>query len=307
MVEVLVEKFDRFDPSQSLCDMTLTPYLLLTLAIFAIYLEPRRLPRIPTVPLWIMCFLLSTVTGTVFGVIDPTVSLLALLPMLAANGFSGQHPVTQTRILKALVVIICLMLALHLVPGFHNLRLLDQVKLRPDAASFTLYANYDKGAAGLILLAWGSRRADSLAAILNNWRTQLTYLIATPIMALGLAWAMGVIHPDPAWPSITPVFLAVNLLFTCVAEEAFFRGWIQGGLARLWQRKSWGEWVAIVIGAMLFGAAHLGGGLAYALVATLAGVMYGRCYVRGSIEHAVLCHFAVNTAHFLLFTYPKVG
>lgn len=41
--------------------------------------------------------------------------------------------------------------------------------------------------------------------------------------------------------------------------------------------------------------------------ATLAGIGYGLAYWRsGRIEAAILTHFAVNAAHFVLFTYPAL-
>ncbi|MBB5608953.1 MULTISPECIES: type II CAAX prenyl endopeptidase Rce1 family protein [unclassified Janthinobacterium] len=51
---------------------------------------------------------------------------------------------------------------------------------------------------------------------------------AVPVMA---ALAIGFVKPDVKLPDITLQFLLVNLLLTCVAEEAFFRGLLQGRIA----------------------------------------------------------------------------
>lgn len=196
-------------------------FLLLAAAILAAFFEPARLANLPRMPVWQLFFIPATLAATLSGVVDATVSVLILLPMLANHGFSRQQSALKSRMLKGLALIICLMLALHQIPGFHNLLLLDQVKLRPDAAPFTLYANFDKGVAGLMLLVWGTRRSKSIANLISGLRNNSLPLAAAPIATLGLAWSMGLIRLDPAMPAITPIFLGVNLLFTCVAEEAF--------------------------------------------------------------------------------------
>ena len=54
--------------------------------------------------------------------------------------------------------------------------------------------------------------------------------------------------------------------------------------------------------------AHIGGGIAYAALATLAGIGYGAAYhVTQRVEASLLVHFALNLAHLLLFTYPFVA
>ncbi len=54
-----------------------------------------------------------------------------------------------------------LVLAMHKVPGFHNILLLDKVRFSDDAIPFTLYANFDKGMAGYLLLSLFCSRASS--------------------------------------------------------------------------------------------------------------------------------------------------
>jgi len=59
---------------------------------------------------------------------------------------------------------------------------------------------------------------------------------------------------------------------------------------------------AIVITAVLFGAAHFTRGWEFALIATLSGVLYGFIYRRtGFLSLSVLTHFLVNLAWFTLF------
>lgn len=140
-------------------------------------------------------------------------------------------------------------------------------------------------------------------------------LLATgPILLLTVGVVLGVgclthtVHWDPKWPAQAPAFLAVNLLFTCVAEEGFFRGLLQERLTQACGTSSLAHWLPALVSAMLFGAVHLGGGWPFALLATLAGFGYTAAYARTRhIEAAILTHFAVNAAHFLLFTYPALA
>jgi len=46
--------------------------------------------------------------------------------------------------------------------------------------------------------------------------------------------APGKVREAPKLPAEAPLWLAVNLLFTRTAEEALFRGFVQGGLRRAW-------------------------------------------------------------------------
>ncbi len=96
-----------------------------------------------------------------------------------------------------------------------------------------------------------------------------------------------------------------NLFFTCMAEEAFFRLLIQTPLQQ--RLGSQPMMVAVTIGltTLLFGLVHLAAGWPMVFAATLAGIGYSWAYYKtGRIEAAILVHFGVNAAHFLLMTYP---
>jgi membrane protease YdiL (CAAX protease family) len=205
----------------------------------------------------------------------------------------------------AVVIALSLALAMHKLPGFSNPIVIDHVQLSPGALPFTQYANFDKGAVGLILLAWLCQRTASWPELTTVLRRSPPVLLLTIAATLGFALAAGVIGIDLKWPPQTSTFIAVNLLFTVIAEEAFFRGLLQARLASALQRFRWGPWLAVAVSALLFGAAHLGGGLRYGILATIAGLGYAWAYHRTQrIEAAILVHIALNTVHFIAFTYP---
>jgi uncharacterized protein len=282
---------------------------LLGVAIGAVWLSPMTFSRKVSVPPWMMFFTMATASGVASGFIAPA-GVLALLVFAGLAWATGAERFGRAARIGFGVVtaLFALALAMHKVPGFANPQLIANVRFSPDAVPYTQYANFDKASVGLILLAFLCPRAGTAA----DWRALLQR--ALPILAMtvagvmAIALASGLVRPDFKWPAYTLVFLATNLLFTCVAEEAFFRGLVQDRLAAAWRNKR--IWQVAVIGcsAALFGLAHLGGGAAYALLATLAGLGYACAFaVTRRIEAAILTHFAFNAVHFVAFTYPAMA
>ncbi len=192
---------------------------------------------------------------------------------------------------------------LHWLPGFFNLKVIDQLRLSPDSIPFTMYLNFDKAMAGLLLSAFflrvsekrGLRRAD-LLLVVNTLGTLVLVL-------LPISLALGYVKVDFKLPSETGLWALNNLLFVCMAEEALFRGAIQGSLTS----KIGSRW-AILVGALLFGAAHFKGGMAYVALASVAGLFYGYAYARSErLLAPMLVHFGLNLVHFLVFSYPALA
>lgn len=279
---------------------------LLGIAICAVWLPPIRIGERLALPLWPFLFIGSLISGLHAGYLDwPAVPALGLL---ALAGWFATRPVAQApqRILfGALAVLIAPALAMHRLPGFDSPVLIAQVQFSPDAAPFTQRANFDKAAVGLMLLAFFCRRARNA----SDWKLTISRTIpiaaVTAVAITLIATAIGYVRPDFKWPRYAPLFLAVNLLFTCVAEEAFFRGFVQERLSTLLHRLRFGALIAISASAILFGLAHFAGGARYVLLSTLAGVGYACAYARTrSIEAPILTHFVTNAVHFVGFTYP---
>lgn len=206
---------------------------------------------------------------------------------------------------------LALALALHAVPGIHNPLVLDRIQWRPGDPVFSLSASLDKACAGLLLLATVVPRCTSLAAARALIAPTGQAALLTTVAALGLGWAWGLTEPALTWPRVpghpgaVPLFLALNLLVTCLAEEAFFRGLLQSALMKRWGTRGAAGLAAVALPAALFGLVHLGGGPKMAMLATVVGLGSGWAFARTRcIEAAVLVHFAVNAVHLLAFTYP---
>lgn len=171
-------------------------------------------------------------------------------------------------------------LALGVIPGFTRL------PLGP------VSVNTGKALAGLgAALMWPSP---------FRWNGRCTAIALVTLIAVPLvAWAIGFVHWSPAPPHRLALFAAANL-FTVIAEEWFFRRWLQQPLAA-----RVGGALALLISAALFGLAHFSGGHAFMALAALAGLGYGAVYwASGSIWAAVALHWMLNLLRAALFGIP---
>jgi membrane protease YdiL (CAAX protease family) len=124
-------------------------------------------------------------------------------------------------------------------------------------------------------------------------------VLAIPLgLALGfLAW-----QPNPERLSLLPVTLVATLLFTAWPEELLFRGLLQNFL----EKSLRGPQAGLIAGAVVFGLAHINNlgfpNWRYVLLATLAGLFYGRVWQKtGSLFASAMVHTLVNTVWGLLF------
>lgn len=228
--------------------------------------------------------------------LSPFAALISLAGLLLAWQ-TPSLPQPWRGIALTLVLLWAIALALHQVPGFDNLRVLDRVQAGPASVPFSLYLNLDKPLIFFgLLLAWPTLLGQGGPI---RWRPLA--LLILPLAALLLAaWQLGALRPEPGLPHWWWLFALNNLLFTCVAEEALFRGLIQQGVANRSK-----PWFGLLVASLLFGAAHLAGGPLLMLFAALAGACYGLAFqLSGRLSVAILLHFLFNFAHLALFTYP---
>jgi membrane protease YdiL (CAAX protease family) len=114
----------------------------------------------------------------------------------------------------------------------------------------------------------------------TDWKTGLRELLyfTPPVIVLGLA--LGFIHPHRNLPGIGSALLRwiTIFLFTAVPEELFFRAWVQNLLERRLGRRA-----ALITASVVFGLSHFNKRSAqfnwrYVLLATIAGIFYGRAW-----------------------------
>lgn len=255
---------------------------------------------------WLIALGACVAGGLVTGILHgPAIAWLAAIAIGAR--FTAVSAGWRRAGWLALTALVWIGLALHWLPGFSNPILLRDVVLADGARPYSLYANFDKTLAGALLLgAGGWSPMGSARAWLTAFRRAGPVLLVTVVVAMAAALALGFVRFDPRWTPLFPLWAAVNLLTTCVSEEAFFRGLVLREATRLAPPHA--RWTAVAVSALTFGLAHLAGGWTYVLLAGLAGTGYAvACERTGRIEMSILTHFAVNALHFLLFTYPALA
>lgn len=278
---------------------------LLACAVVALWLP---VPAIGTSRAWLWSGLLGLAccAGLAFGFLGWAAPVwIVLLACVAAAARDAPQGMWRWVLLCA-TVLLSLLMALHRLPGFFNPDLL-KVAVPGLPAPVTVRGNIDKTAVGIILVGVFCQPIRTLHAWRTVLRQTLPVMAVTVALVLGLATLLGYVQLDPKWPSYAPLFLAGNLLSTCVAEEAFFRGLLLRQFASSWSGWRYGTPAALILTSLLFGAVHAGGGPVLVLMATIAGAGYGIAYLRSRrIEAAVLTHFALNAVHFVAFSYPSL-
>lgn len=284
-------------------------FVLLALSICAVWLPSIRVGAKLHVRPWIILLFIAIASGlaqdhlTFLAVL--WIALLGLAGRLAAQ---SDYMRWQRMFGTTTASLLALALALHLLPGFHNPVLIANARFSVDAAPFTQYANFDKAVGGLLLLTFLCRRTRTLAEFRQYLRNASLPILTTTPIVIGIAIALRYVEPDFKLPAYTPVFLITNLLFTCVAEEAFFRGFVQERLATAIGFGGIGGVIAILVSGLLFGLVHYAGGIAYVAFCSVLGCGCAYSYaITRRIEAPILTHFALNAAHFIGFTYPRLS
>jgi uncharacterized protein len=266
--------------------------------------------------MWIPLLALTVVAGYMSGQLaGPAAAWIALLAAACQLYVHESHDSSTwaSRTRKAIgllgLVTLSLGLSLHRLPGFHNLLLQPPTRLTANSAPYQLWLEFDKTIAGLLVLAICCRRLiQTPGQFWEALRRAAVPCAVTIVAVVSMSVASGFVRWDPKWSGQFWIWATLNLLSTCMSEEAFFRGFIQAQIAS--QLASWrrGPSVAIGCSAALFGIAHIAGGWHYALLASLAGAGYAIVFHRSTrIEMSMLTHFGLNSVHFLLFTYPVIA
>jgi uncharacterized protein len=135
----------------------------------------------------------------------------------------------------------------------------------------------------------------------SDWKTGLRELVFFAPGVLVLGFALGFIHLHANLPTAGKAALtwAGIFVFVAVPEELFFRAWVQNLLERLVGRRA-----ALVIASMLFGLSHFNKRLIansvhfnwrYVLLATIAGIFYGRAWrERRRVPASTITHTCVD-------------
>ncbi len=135
----------------------------------------------------------------------------------------------------------------------------------------------------------------------SDWKTGLRELIFVAPVLVGLGLALGFLHPHvhPLAPLmlLTSILAWVHVfLFIALPEELYFRAWVQNFLARRLGRKA-----ALIVASLIFGLSHFNKrsthfNWRYVLLATIAGIFYGRAWrEQRRVPASTITHATVDT------------
>ena len=262
-----------------------------------------------SLPVWSIPFSLSLVAGLSYGVLE----WVALIPIAIYFFLGHLAATTASRAIYSVAILSLLVfglaLAMHAVPGFNNKLVYENITLgQYSNAPFTLYANFDKATVGLALVSFLIGSNKNRLTVEYNKTLMWPLILGICILVNVVGYLLGLQFDFKLNQSIL-VFYWFNLLFTCVAEEAFFRLLIQDNISKLLHKFRWGPIVAVVVTTALFVLAHLAGitQAEQGVMVLIAGLAYAAIYEKTkSLPLAITTHFGVNAIHITFLTYPMV-
>ena len=286
---------------------TYLPFILLLTAVIGLWVHRA---------FWIAALAAAVIAGIITGALHwlaaiwiALLAVLALLYVRVRDDETLPHKAIWQCVAGLVFAVYALALGLALLPGFHRVELVQPQVLSAGAAPYGISVGFPKVATGIIILGLIN------PLLVRSWRElgrvlarALPVLVVTLIVGMTVVLAMGYSSFAPKWTPLFLLFAPVNLFFTCLSEEAFFRGFIQHEISRVGSRRTLAAGVALSLAAILFGLAHFAGGWAYVVAAAVAGLGYGWAFMRDQrIEAAMAVHFGLNATHFLLFVYPALA
>jgi len=284
---------------ESLLQITTYLFLVLSLSFFWITKDKR---------ISFSLFLISIVVG----LLSNGISYLSLISIIIFGAliylFYKKNYITSIKVFLFFSITTLTVLTFsHKVPGYHNWQAFKELKLSKDSAVFDMWFNFDKPLIAFFLLLFIynpiSKALDYKEIIIKSF----IFSIPTITILFALSLSNNYIIFDPKLPSfgITIFWIIKMLFFTVIAEEFFFRYFIQNNLTAVFKKFKHAKIVGLVLTSLVFGLFHLSGGLMFAILAFVSSLFYGGVYIKTKyIESAILLHFIVNSTHFFLFSYP---
>ncbi|OEK07723.1 hypothetical protein A8C32_16595 [Flavivirga aquatica] len=273
-------------------------YGLLLCGVFSLGTKFKLLKRIP---LWLFFLTISFI----LAIVNEKASFFSLVYTIVL-GFSVYYYYQKKYILLFfLILALSIPLAFHFsILDFNNYRYLRNIILTGSSSPYSLYFNLDKTIVGMFIIGFclEYKKVEFLLIL----KLVVINLLLMGLIFFVLATVLGYSKFEPKLPYFTPVWVLVNLFFTCMAEEAIFRKLIQQRIHDSLSGK-YALVLSVLIASLAFGLAHFSGGIAYIVLASLAGMFYGYVYYKSKrIESSILLHFGFNLLHLLLFSYPAL-
>ncbi len=239
------------------------------------------------------------------------ISLIPILILFFCHYFLSKEISKSARfLLFGTAIVVSLGLTFHFLPGFYNWQLCSNLRLSQESIPSNLWLNFDKPFIGIFALALSIPLISSRAGWLKVLKTSVPMGLAGILILMGLSLYFNLVKWDPKIPVYIFVWLLNNLIFVCIPEEAFFRGFIQKGIYEWFGKTPLAGAISILVASIFFTLVHLiwVADFPFLCLVFVASVIYGTIYqVTRSVEASILCHFGLNVTHILLFSYPALA
>lgn len=233
----------------------------------------------------------------------PNVLLLPVFGLLLFLVNSDHAPNKMLSILLwGFTLVLGLGLAVYRPSAFSYPLVWASAELYPGGKPFQLFINTSKLFAGYLVIIWLLEKALEKKQNTGEMKARLAAL-SSIIALLTIGYGFGV-DIEVKLPEGLLYFIAVNLLVTVIAEEAFFRLLVQSQLTRFFPSQ-FGVIFSIFFTTALFALSHAGIAGKALYLYLIAGLIYSLVYwYSGRFYLAVLTHFGTNLGHFIFFQYP---
>lgn len=253
---------------------------------------------------WLIVYVSCLAISLHSGWIHPTGILSLCVFAIAVWVSTLRTHLYLTPLLKVFVVVTTLVAAARLAPGFTNFHFFQDVQLSAEKGWSSLRFSAEKVSIGIFfLIAYRQYLCKTWVDFQKTVYASIVPIIIGCIAVYATALSIGYLTIDTTIAPVALVWLFRNLIFTVIAEEAFFRLFVQQGLQNSIKSQH-APLYALLISAIFFGLVHAYGGWQYWLLATMAGILYGYVYMRtGRVESSIIAHSVLNTGHFVFFSY----
>lgn len=280
--------------------------IVFLLSFFAKYWGSFELKK-KKIPYWAIPFGVLIVYCVSVGYISLIATLFIILMLIAALCADKQKSVAIRWTAGLLSVLLFLGLGFHSIPGFDNQLFIDSQQLKGNSTPYTSYINFDKTIGGLIffLILVPNPKLPSLKTI--GFALMIILATATTVLMGGqLAGLVDFNFEYKFGLALIVFFIMMQIFSTTLAEETFFRGFIQQRMYSLFKEGSvYQKTIPLIFTAILFGVVHFAGGVGYVIASTFAGIGYGLVYqITKRIEASMVAHTILNLIHLIVFTYP---
>ena len=281
----------------------LAAYIILILAIISIWIHKKPYVFAP--------LLILSLAFSYYGkIVEPKGFLF--FGLLALLYFYSKKDIPFFWKLLTLITAILITIGsyTHLLKGVNNILVFTDYRLSRDAAIMNIYANYDKGVIGLLILGIFSEVIDTKKELLRVFFITLPYLIFSAFTIIYLSTFIGIIKYDPKFPLTTGIWIAIQIFFVVIPEEAFYRGFLQKEIFENLKNKRFKGIIAVLSTSLIFTLVHLFFTLSAPtlIIVFVASILYGGIYqITKRVESSMLLHLSVNMIHYFFFTYPRLA